>query len=285
VWASVGASVWASVGASVLDSGVDSVRDSVGHSGWDSVWDSVRDSVGASVRDSVGDSGYGQHDAPWLAFYDFFAEECGLRSQIRKLSGLQKISRAANWYLPHWKLVWISDRPELCCIADGRLHAEGGPALRYRDGWSIWSLHGVRVPQWLAETRDTVIDPQKFTEIDNAEIRREFVRKVGIDRIIYKCGAETVHSVGTYSLLRITVPGGRKWTYLKMLNPSVGLWHVEGVPNEIENVEAALNFRKPPELAALPIDDVNGADYYQQGDVCIWPREAKSVKRNPTILT
>jgi len=59
----VRASVWDSVRASVGDS----VRASVGAS----VRASVRDSVGDSVWASVGDSGYGQHDAAWLAFYDF----------------------------------------------------------------------------------------------------------------------------------------------------------------------------------------------------------------------
>ena len=56
----------------------------------------------------------------------------------------------------------------------------------------MWCLHGVRVPQWLAETRDTDIDPKRILELDNAEQRREFVRKVGLERIYYKLGGKVI---------------------------------------------------------------------------------------------
>jgi len=94
--ASVRASVWNSVRASLRDSVWDSVMasvmasvgDSVGDSVWDSVGASVMASVGASVGDSVWnslrdsaknavwDACYGQHDAPWLGFYEYFRDVC-----------------------------------------------------------------------------------------------------------------------------------------------------------------------------------------------------------------
>src|SRR3990167_6064314 len=69
----------------------------------DSVRDSVGDSVGASVRasvgDSVGDSAYGQHDASWLGFYDYFSNVLRLEKQTEKLKGLWIISQNAGWFL------------------------------------------------------------------------------------------------------------------------------------------------------------------------------------------
>lgn len=62
------------------DSVGDSVRDSVGASVWASVWNSVWASVGAS--------GYGQHDANWIGFYDFFRSACKLEAQTEKLLGI-----------------------------------------------------------------------------------------------------------------------------------------------------------------------------------------------------
>jgi hypothetical protein len=55
--------------------------------------------VGASVGDSVGASvwasGYGQHDANWLAYYEYFREVCGLDSKTNNLTG--HIMQAKLW--------------------------------------------------------------------------------------------------------------------------------------------------------------------------------------------
>ena len=72
---------------------------------------------------------------------------------------------------------------------------------------------------------------------------------------------------------------------LKMKNPSIGVYHMEGVPSNIKTVKAALHIRKPKALRDIPIDDTNGLDWYQQGDVCVWPKGAKTVKSLPSILT
>ena len=150
VGASVGASVRDSVGASVWDSVRASVRDSVGASVWASVRDSVRDSVGASVRASVWDSGYGQHDANWLAFYDFFMEVNHLEVETEKLKGLWKIAKNAGWFLPHENICWVSERHNILQRnANGRLHSTTGMALQYPDGWGIYALNGVRFDEAL----------------------------------------------------------------------------------------------------------------------------------------
>ncbi len=44
-----------------------------------------------------------------------------------------------------------------------------------------------------------------------------------------------------------------------------------------------LNFRNG--LRPDQIDPVNGADFYQQGDVLLFPRGAKTFKPRPSILT
>nr|MDD5178340.1 hypothetical protein [Candidatus Nanoarchaeia archaeon] len=130
----------------------DSVGDSVGASVGDSVWDSVGDSVGASVGDSVKDSGYGQHDANWLAFYEFFKDVCGLEQETKNLSGLWKVSKNAGWYLPHENICWISEKHnKLSRNTRGLLHSDTGIALQYPDGWGIYALNGVKFPKDLWE--------------------------------------------------------------------------------------------------------------------------------------
>lgn len=139
------------------------------------------------------------------------------------------------------------------------------------------------MPKWIVEPPAEDLDPRKITAIANAEVRREFVRKVGIDRICYKLGAKVESKQGDYELLRLDVGEGQFWTYLKMLNPSIGTWHVEGVPNAINTVQEALNWRNG--LTPEQIDDQIGVEWVQQGDVILRPRGAKKYKSQPTILT
>ncbi len=236
------------------------------------------------VASSAGASGYGQHDAAWLAFYDFFREACGLVTQTEPLVPLFELAQSANWWLPHEHVCWVSERPSVLHHLDGQLHCDGGPALQYRDGFAIWALRGVRVPQWLAETSEEALDPRRMLQLDNAEVRQAFVRKVGIERICHTLQAQVVDRQDSYELLLLSLGDGRRRPYLKMQNPSVPeVWHVEGVPPEITTVQAALNWRN--QLTDDQIDAEHGADWYQQGDVILKPQGATKLKPQPLRLT
>ena len=127
-------------------------------------------------------------------------------------------------------------------MKDGVLHSDKSPAIEYKN-WSIYALNGVKVPDWLVFTKDTEINPRKLLEIENAEIRREFVRKVGIDRVCYSLKAKVLDRSGKYELLTLDI-FGRQRPYLKMLNPSIGTWHVEGVHPDCKTVQEAINYRR-----------------------------------------
>lgn len=134
------------------------------------------------------------------------------------------------------------------------------------------------------EERSKFGDELALTE-PNTEIRREIVRKVGLERFVQAAGARVMDKLGNYELISVRLseeaPDCR---YLKMLNPSIGVWHVEGVGPDCRTVREALHFRKPDALRSIPVSD-NGDDWSQQGDVCIWPINAKSVKPMPAKLT
>lgn len=150
---------------------------------------------------------------------------------------------------PMERAVVISKKPVAINTVDGRLHKEGGPAVEYRDGLKVYALNGVRVPEWLAVTPADKIDPKKFASIDNAEVRREFVRKVGIERIVQHVDAEELDVEGDYSLIEIDLGGETgKWPYLKMKNPSIGVWHLECVPRECRTVKEAREWRNDSDL-------------------------------------
>jgi hypothetical protein len=219
---SVGASVGASVWVSVRDSVWASVGDSVGASVGDSVGASVRDSVGASVRDSVWESGFGQHDADWLAFYEYLREVVGLKQETCSLTGLLDQAKHAGWYLPHKHICWVSERHHVLRRDDsGLLHCVDGPAVMYPDGWSIYAWHGVRVPAWIIEQPDK-LTPQGILKERNAEVRRVMMERLGVERFVQESHATVLDRCPEHQaeLLTIDLPNDpeKKLTALKLVD-------------------------------------------------------------------
>jgi len=254
-------SVRASVRASVVDSVWGSVVDSVGASAWnsawasvrDSVWDRVWDSVGASVGvsvvdsmvDSVGASGYGQHDAGWLCFYEFVREVLGLKSQTEKLSGLTEIAKSAGWFIPCAKTCFVSERHSILNLdSRGRLHCDDGYAFGYPDGWGDYFWHGTRVD------RAIVLHPESITisEIaneSNAELRRIMLERYDTLRYrgayIVDSGAKVIHQDECGTLYRSDRNGDTPLLMVKVYNSTT----------ESDNTQREFFLRVDPNLRPM----------------------------------
>lgn len=126
------------------------------------------------------------------------------------------------------------------------LHRVDGPAVE-SDIEDLFFLNGVFVSEWLVMTPAHKLNAKELTtrkELkENVEVRREFVRKIGIERCLNVLGWKVLSTVGTYELGE-TMVGESPRRYLKMLNPSVnGVWHLEAVHPSCENVQEAINWR------------------------------------------
>ena len=227
----------------------DSVRDSVLDSVGDSVWDSVRASVWDSVRASVRDfkyfdnNGYG-YDSGWLAFYDFFRRIGVLDND--KFNRYVDFVQSGVWECISYQYVSIiCKRPNTVKKNEqGRLHCSSGPAVMWDDGWENYCLNGVRVTKEIVMTPAEKLDPQMVIKEKNAEVRRELVRKIGVERLVMKLGAKLIDKQGDYELLDLNLGEDRYRPYLKMKNPSIATWHIEGVAPECRSVQDAINWRR-----------------------------------------
>ncbi len=205
-------------------------------------------SFGDVVWEGIMDSVNGQHDADWLAFYDYFRVVCGLEDETSKLTGLMEVAKASGWFFPYEELCWAAERHSVVSLnGEGQIHAEEGPAIGFADGFSIYALNGVRVPRILVVTPAAELPAKMAIEEKNVEIRREIVRKVGIERLCKDLGAKTLSKKHGYELIELNL-GDRKRPYLKMSNPSITAIHVEGVHPDCRTVEAALKWRNQSEL-------------------------------------
>ena len=197
-----------------------------------------------SVRDSVV---WGQHDASWLAFYDYF-RKIGLKNETQKLSGLWEIAKSAGWWVPFSEICLASERPMELHKKGERLHRDGGSAVLYPDGFAIWALNGVRISREIAETPAKDLSPHLILKESNVEIRRELVRKIGIERVCIELDAQCIDKEEDYELLMLDLQDGRRRPYLKMLNPSIGTWHIEGVHPDCQTVSQAISWRNGADI-------------------------------------
>lgn len=134
------------------------------------------------------------------AYVDFF-KRIGLKLDDKTnfaSNAYADTCKSASWWWPYDNFTVACERPLEIHLEkftrDGRevsrLHNENGPAVVFR-GWSIYEVHGVRVPGWIVET------PEKITveDIDkeqNAEVRRVMIDFYGMERYLLDSNSEEI---------------------------------------------------------------------------------------------
>jgi hypothetical protein len=213
-------------------------------------------------------AGWAAGYAAWVDFYNQQLQIPGLEAGLIYSRLVE--SCGVFWTFEH--AVFLSDRhTELHLNAQGRPHKDGGLAVSYGDGWGLHCLNGVRVPAELALTPADQLDPVMIATEKNVEVRREIVKKIGLQNIVRKFGGKKIHRwecesyqepyrehvIGLgqvevayppaklyYELLEFQLGPEVRARALKMNNPSVDEIHVEFVPEDIDTVQKALAWRE-----------------------------------------
>jgi hypothetical protein len=178
----------------------------------DLVWACVREEVEEQIRRQVSDRiraelreqfphllsniwgvGLGLHDAPLLAYYDFFSR-IGL-DPLSLGAPLMDLARSgAGWWWAFSKVAIVTSAPyRLNRDSENRLHCEHGPALAYPDGWAIWAIHGVRVAEKVI-TAPLTLGVGEIAYEPNLAVRRVMLERFGYERFIQQAGLEPVQA-------------------------------------------------------------------------------------------
>ena len=178
------------------------------------------------------------------AYYDFL-ERFGIvtKEELRRYISFLRAGCFLSIFVQGHAL--ISRRPvSLKYNSQGRFHNENGPAISWKSGEPYYFLNGVRVRREIVDCPPEHLDVKMFLMERNLDVRREIVRRVGIDILLNRLGGKVIDRWQEYELVQLNVPDMRiKPTYLKMRNPSIGTFHVEGVPPDITSCKAALSWR------------------------------------------
>ena len=201
----------------------------------------------------------GQQWVYWKAFYTF-CETIGVKYEKENSELLALwMTEAENlhWWFPYENDCIIIERPiKLSVNEGGFLHCENDKAIEYSDGWGMYYLNGVKVNEYLVMTPSEYLDINVFLKETNADVKAEFVRKYGVERMAhlgkmvdsYDKYPKKTHSwwhKSQYELwdLSVLFPGLDYQPYVKMLNQTTGIWHMEAVSPACQDLQTAIKER------------------------------------------
>jgi hypothetical protein len=154
------------------------------------------------TRLSFASSSFSFQSAALLGALQYLHDVAGLHRQTAGLAGLWEIAPHASWMIPHERICWLAERPQLIRQdARARLHSAKGPALRYGDGWSAYAWKGVLVPAWIIE-RPELLSVRMISSAHDPQIRRCMIEVLTPERFIAEGGAYRVSQDETGTLWR-----------------------------------------------------------------------------------
>jgi hypothetical protein len=196
----------------------------------------------------------GQFDAAWTGYASFLAEASGAPGRSGWPRRVQAFAAAqsAGWWWPSLDFVLVSDRPvvvhtEPAGDLPGRLHCADGPAVVWRDGWSLYFWHGTRVPQWVI-TNPTV---EAVTAEPNVEVRRCAIEAIGWDTYIAATGLR---------LLDTATDPGNPGCVLRLYDLPADVWGTPGRVLLVTNGSAERDGTRRRYGLAVPADTAGAVD-------------------------
>ncbi len=253
--------VWNTVWNTVRNTVRNTVENTVRNTVWNTVENTVRNTVRNTVENTVRNFIYPYLDghlmSSYFSFYDYFINENLIKLDKKTLINweIYKETSKVEFIYPFDDVCYVVKKPTQIILQNNILHNESGPSIKYDENFKIYSLNGIVVAQEIVETEAKDIDIIKWVLNEkNADVRREVVRKVGIERVLKELNAKVIDKSadGVYELVLLHTHNTKR-PYLKMKNPSIeNLIHIEGVPIECNTVEKALAWRDGEDVYIKP---------------------------------
>ncbi len=157
---------------------------------------------------------------------------------------LNQLFEHCGWIWAYENVCIVCDRPtQLFLDNEHRLHAEGKPAIQFSDGYSLYSYHGVTLPEKYGKIHPNNWQSQWILSEENAELRRVLIQGIGYARICQELAAQELDNWREYTLLKIDNDVDDEPVYLlKMTCPSTGHIHALRVPPEMQSAREAIRW-------------------------------------------
>ena len=181
--------------------------------------------------------------AGYASLLDFCFSVLNCTDEQSKGQTFQSLVKYCGWIFPFEKTALVCDRPiKLSFDQDYRLHAEAEPAIEFADGYSLYSHHGVTLPEKYGRWHPNKWQARWLLTETNAEIRRVLIQGIGYKRICQKLQALELDSWQEYRLLKIDNADIEPIYLLKMTCPSTGFIHALRVPPNMKSARDAIRW-------------------------------------------
>jgi len=187
---------------------------------------------------------YGQHEASWLAYYDFLKQELK-QPDLEVLDGLFEVAKQSGWLAVYENVCFVSEKPTEIHLDDQfNLHSTTGAAIAYSDGVKLYAVHGVELEAWIIEEPEK-ITVQAIDEQRNVEIRRIMMDRYGEARYLFDSGAKCIHQDEFGELYSKEMPDDETLVFVKVKNSTpepdgTYKFYTLRVPPDITTAKAAV---------------------------------------------
>lgn len=157
--------------------------------------------------------------AAWPAYLSAFRDVLGLQlPAYEKFAPWEQAAIEGGYRWMHDEFCMVCDFPEILEVDErNRPHNASGPSHRWRDGWSLYYWHGVRVPEYVIE-RPHEITVALIDRETNAEVRRVMVERYGTARYLLDAGAKVISHDTAGILYRKDVEDDEPIVMVRVLN-------------------------------------------------------------------
>lgn len=138
----------------------------------------------------------GQFGISFVAWACYMVNELGIN--LPDLQSRMDTDCSIGWWFPHKTFCVMSDRPEVIHVERNNqginiLHSNREAAIRWRDGYSFYFWHGIRIPARAIENVESYSAPEILSE-KNTEVRRALMSLYGWNRILPEVNASLIDS-------------------------------------------------------------------------------------------
>lgn len=217
------------------------------------VTDRVLAKAYAKVYDNKLEYFYSARSNMWLSWYgylEYFVSEVIKEEQenCKELYNFINHSKEFHQVYTFEDIAIVCNFPkEIHVNENGDLHNLNGPALSYRDGFSLYASNGIEMKEEYILTPASKITGKMYIEEENADMKREILRKAGLNRIFKQLNPKTLDTLktktgGKYELLEIKLSNDVTGKFLKMKCPSTKHDHIIGVSGDCDTAKKAWCF-------------------------------------------
>ena len=158
--------------------------------------------------------------AAWCSYLVAARDVLGLDLPAHQAGApFEQASREGGFRVMHPEFCMVCDFPEILKKDEqNRPHCEDGPSHRWRDGWSLYHWHGVKVPSEWIENKARLSAKTALTW-ENIEQRRAACEILGWDKIVDHLHGSVIDTdsdpeIG--QLIEVTIPDSGKERFLKV---------------------------------------------------------------------